>query len=71
MEATHLFLLQLEHLLMLPLDHLGFLLLQVFRGREGGREGQSGGVTHCTVSVCAHGVNMWCGVGAVDNDSSL
>lgn len=53
MEATHLFLLQLEHLLMLPLDHLGFLLLQVFRGR-----GEGGAVRwgHALQSVCVHTV---------------
>ena len=64
MEATHLFLLQLEHLLMLPLDHLGFLLLQVFRGREGGREGGAVRWGHalrsqCVCTWCEHAV--WCG----------
>ena len=68
MEATHLFLLQLKHLLMLPLDHLGFLLLQVFRGRGGGMGSQVRSHSQCVCTWYEHAV-WW--RGAADNDSSL
>ena len=68
MEATHLFLLQLKHLLMLPLDHLGFLLLQVFRGRGGGMGSQVRSHSQCVCTWYEHAVWWW---GAADNDSSL